>query len=184
MSDSEFGTRFATGGEAELLELIDAYGEKLLRYATSVLCNRQDAEDAVQLAFIAAYDNRKTFDGRNLPAWLYKITHNQCLNHMKKRRPLLLGDACVKTTVNPFDDTGVNENFTSALARLSPTERALLYARVLDGYSYDDLVHIFGKSPAALRKMYERTKKKLAAALGEKRYYEGSAGNECKHEQT
>jgi hypothetical protein len=37
MGDTGLEQRFAQGGEEELKELIAAYGEKLLRYSTSIL---------------------------------------------------------------------------------------------------------------------------------------------------
>ena len=45
MSDSELGMRFRYGGEHELEEVINLYGEKLLRYVTAILFDYQEAED-------------------------------------------------------------------------------------------------------------------------------------------
>jgi len=84
----ELDQRFAMGGEHELEELIAHYGEKLMRYATSILYNHQDAEDVVQDVFISAYQSRAGFDGKNLSAWLYKITYNNSINKLKKRKLL------------------------------------------------------------------------------------------------
>ena len=60
--------------EQKIIEdLVDIYSEHLLRYATSILYNYQDAEDVVQDVFMSAYQNWSTFDGKNVSAWLYKI---------------------------------------------------------------------------------------------------------------
>ena len=140
MDRETLGMRFAAGGEAELEEVIGAYGEKLLRYATSILCHYQDAEDVVQRVFLAAYQNRRKFTGQYLSGWLYKITCRLCLNQLKKRK-------------------------------------LLLFARIESQLSYEELSLIFGRSPAALRKQYERAKKKLSGYLND----QGIHGKESNH---
>jgi len=161
------GKRFAKGGEPELEEVINIYGEKLLRYATSVLCNHHDAEDIVQKVFLLAYQNRKDFDGEHLSAWLYKITYNHCLNQRKKRKILFFGDIenVREETVNPFEETDIRDDFLKALSKLDLEDRALLYCRIMNDQSYEELSRIFGKSAPALRKKYERARKKVAEHL-------------------
>jgi RNA polymerase sigma-70 factor (ECF subfamily) len=143
-------------------EIIGAYSEKLLRYATSILCNHQDAEDVLQQVFLAAYQKQDTFDGENLNAWLFKITLNKCLNFKKKRKLLFFSDVknIPEQTENPFEEIE-SSGFLQLLERLSPHERALLHSRIVDEKSYDELSLIFGKSSAGLRKQFERAKKKV-----------------------
>ena len=76
----------------------------------------------------------------------------------------------------PYEDiknepaTYMEDNLTmpeimKALERLTPQERALLYGRAMDGQSYEELSRIMGSSEAALRKKYERVKKKAVKYL-------------------
>ena len=148
----------------ELEELIDTYGKKLLHYATSILSNHQDAEDIVQDVFITAYRNMARFDGQNLSAWLYKITYNQCINKLKRRKFFILRNI-PENTIAP-EKTTISGETLYALSQLKPKDRALLYARVMEGYSYEELSKQMNQSPATLRKRYERVKKKLADHLG------------------
>jgi len=148
----------------ELEELVATYGEKLLRYATSILYNHQDAEDVVQDVFISAYQNKATFDGSNLSAWLYKITYNKSINKLKRRKFLFFADVPENTVMNP-EQTRLSSEVLSALSLLKPEDRALLYGRVMEGYSYEELSQQMDVSPAVLRKRYERAKKKLADHL-------------------
>jgi len=180
MCDTTLDTRFATGGEPELDEVVCAYGARLLRYATSVLGSYQDAEDVVQRVFLAAYQKRDSFDGANLSAWMYKITYRLCLNQLKKRQFLLFADLgqVREETVDPFADTAISAGVQEAFARLTAKERALLYGRIMNAQSYEELAEQFGRSPAALRKQYERAKKKLAGYLNA----EGIYGKEPEHD--
>ena len=165
MKDKSLGIAFAEGGEPELEAVIDTFAEKLMRYATSILCNHHDAEDVVQRVFLQAYQNRKRFDGDNLSAWLYKITYNHSINQLKKRKLFFFSDIneVPEPTHSPFEEP--NDNVLEILCLLKAQDRALVYGRVINEQSYDELSLIFGKSPASLRKQYERAKKKLAGYL-------------------
>ena len=172
----ELDQRFATGGEHELEELIACYGEKLLRYATSILYNHQDAEDVVQDVFISAYQSRDCFDGKNLSAWLYKITYNHSVNKLKKRKWLFFHDIKEEPAVY-IEDSFTMPEIMEALKPLKPQERALLYGRIMNGQSYEELSKIMSSSPAALRKQYERVKKKAAKYLNA---YQFGTSESCK----
>ena len=153
--------------EHQLEELINTYGEKLLRYATSILYNHQDAEDVVQDVFLTVYRKGSIDEHHNLSAWLYKITYNKSINIIRRRKFLVFGNV-PENTVAP-KRTGFSEEMLHGLGLLKPEERALLYGRILEGYSYQELSEQMGKSEAALRKRYERAKLKLAKHL--KSYY-------------
>jgi len=148
----------------ELDKVVSEYGERLLRYATSILYNHQDAEDVVQEVFISAYQNSGAFDGGNLSAWLYKITYNKCMNAVKRRRFIFFGDI-PENTVAHCDVSNSDREMLDILSLLKPQDRALVYARVIEGYTYEELSVQMGTSVAALRKRYERAKGKLAGSL-------------------
>ena len=74
---------------------VDAYGELVRRYQTSVfnvcyrmLGERQEAEDLAQEAFLRAYQRLETFDaGRPFGPWIRKVAANLCLNSLQRQRP-------------------------------------------------------------------------------------------------
>ena len=164
MCNIDIGQRFITGGEDELEEIINLYGEKLLRYATAIMCDYHEAENVVQEVFLSVYKSRSSFDGGNLSAWLYKITYNRSLNQLKKPKLLYFRDVPSKD-VSTAEDTGLSDEALCALKRLKPKERALVYARIMEERSYEELSRLTGSSQAALRKQYQRAKNKLAAYL-------------------
>lgn len=164
MEETDIGNRFVKGGEDELEEIIALYGEKLLRYATAILCDYHEAENIVQEVFLSAYQNRNHFDGKNLSAWLYKITYNRCLNQLKKRK-ILYFQNIRSEAVLPESDKELSDEMLRALQKLKPMERALLYGHIIDGQSYEELSQLTGSSPVALRKQYQRAKDKIVKYL-------------------
>ena len=86
--------------DSQLEWLINTYGEKLLRYATTILYNHQDAEDVVQDVFLAAYQHRDIDNYQNLSAWLYKVTYNKSINIVRRRRFLVFGNIPENTVLS------------------------------------------------------------------------------------
>jgi len=87
------------GGELELLQRslngdLEAWGEIVSRYkeaafgiAVAILRNRADAEDAVQDAFVRAYQRLDRYDlSRKFSTWFFTVTANVAKNALRKRR--------------------------------------------------------------------------------------------------
>ena len=66
----------------------------------------------------------------------------------------------------PAENTDyIGPELRQALLTLSAEERALIFGRVMEERSYEELAQMLGKSAATLRKRYERARGKLARAL-------------------
>jgi len=66
-------------------EIIDRYENKLFRYANNIIRDRDKAVDVVQETFIKAYINLNSFKTtKKFSSWIYRITHNESLNAIKK----------------------------------------------------------------------------------------------------
>jgi RNA polymerase sigma-70 factor, ECF subfamily len=71
-----------------LEEMFVASRKRFLAIAYSILRNREDAEDAVQEAFLSAYRHLRSFEGRSaLRTWLTRIVLNAALMMHRKRKP-------------------------------------------------------------------------------------------------
>jgi RNA polymerase sigma-70 factor (ECF subfamily) len=62
--------------------------QKFVTMARIILRNREDAEDAVQNAFLSAYLHLRSFEGRSaLKTWFTRIVLNAALMIRRKRKP-------------------------------------------------------------------------------------------------
>lgn len=69
--------------QSEMNRVVEQYASTLLRTAYSFLKNKDDAEDAVQDAFIRYMEKAPDFDSpSHEKAWLLRVTINVCKNHM------------------------------------------------------------------------------------------------------
>ena len=76
------------GDVAAFEELVKRYDGKLFRIAQHLTHNREDAEDVVQEAFLKAFQHLDQFrENSKFSTWLIRITLNQSLMKLRKRRP-------------------------------------------------------------------------------------------------
>lgn len=95
-------------------EIVKRWERKIFALCFGMLSREDDARDAAQECFIAAYRNLKNFRGEaKVSSWLHRIAVNQCLT-IKRR---------AKTRSEDFlsDEDGADERVFVAPARLSPS---------------------------------------------------------------
>ncbi len=103
MEDLEDGLvrRLKTGDVEAYHQLVEYYGEKLLRLAYIIIGDYQLAEDTLQESYINIYRNIHSFSGKStLVTWVTRITINNAKQALKKKR---------RKTWVPFYD-GIKEN--------------------------------------------------------------------------
>src|SRR6058998_791665 len=104
-SQDELLARLRQGDEAAYATLVREYGGRMLAVARRVLCNEEDARDAVQEAFLQAFRSIQRFRGdSNLATWLHRIVTNAAL--MKLRSTSRHPHVSVAELLPQFDETG------------------------------------------------------------------------------
>jgi RNA polymerase sigma factor (sigma-70 family) len=67
--------------------IFERYSQSMLRTATRILRNSQDAEDMVQVTFLKVFRNIDRFQFKSkFSTYLYRILINNCYDHLKKNR--------------------------------------------------------------------------------------------------
>src|SRR6204780_5021159 len=79
----------AKSGDISAFEtLVGRYERKIFRLTQNITQNREDAEDAMQEAFLKAFEHLGEFQGNSrFYTWLVRIAVNQALMKLRKRRP-------------------------------------------------------------------------------------------------
>jgi RNA polymerase sigma-70 factor (ECF subfamily) len=127
--------------------------------AFRVLGHREDAEDVVQEAFLAALANIRTFDtSRRFGPWLYRIVVTRGLNFRKarsRRAAEPLEDAGVASAdagpAAAAERAGLKDTVTTALGRLPERQRMVVQLFELDGFSGAEIAAMLGVSPGTVR---------------------------------
>lgn len=147
-------------GDAEAFDLIvRRYMRPAYAVAFRVLGHREDAEDVVQEAFLAALANIGSFDTtRRFGPWLYRIVLTRGLNFRKsrsRRAAEQLEDGGVASReagpAAAAEQAGLRETVTTALARLPERQRMVVQLFDLDGFSGAEIAAMLGVSPGTVR---------------------------------
>jgi len=89
MSEDDAGdvARAKEGDREAFGALVRKYQRRVYATALHITGNHSDADDVAQDAFVRAYRAMGSFDGRSkLFTWLYRITVNTALNHLRARK--------------------------------------------------------------------------------------------------
>jgi RNA polymerase sigma factor (sigma-70 family) len=84
--DEEIVRRILAGDKRAFGELVDRHKDKSMTLALRMLKNRQEAEEALQDAFVRAFHALPRFEWKaSFSTWLYRIVYNVCASSLSKR---------------------------------------------------------------------------------------------------
>jgi RNA polymerase sigma factor (sigma-70 family) len=131
----------------------------------------EDAEDAVQEAFISAFRNLESYRGdASFGAWLKRIVVNKAINILKKKRHELLPDddqwdVADEDEVSPYTDEFTVDRVKHAIEQLPDGYRTVLSLYLLEGYDHQEIGEIMGISESTSKSQLNRAKNKLREML-------------------
>lgn len=166
---------------------MQAYETSLLRYATRLLGDTNTAQDVVQDTFIKLY--KAWTNGKrpttNLKSWLYRVTHNQAVDHIRKESRLRVlhedqADEIERHTPPPSPAKELSrkdtlETVLGYVKQLNEIEQMVVVLRLQEGMSYKDIGQIIGRSEGSVGSTLHHAVKKLAGKLKLAGLVEGGA---------
>lgn len=157
-------------------EIIRRYRTKLSHYLQKFTKDKDELEDVLQSVFLKAYQNLYGFDvNRKFSSWIYRIAHNEAINHIKKNRnninldlveyKILDEGAGIHSRIEKdFVDRAVKD----ALLKLKDKYRDPLILFYLEGRSYEEISDILRINKNTVGILIMRGKKQLKEYLKEK----------------
>lgn len=180
------------GDEAAFAALAERHRPELRVHCYRMLGSLDDAEDLAQETLVRAWRGRRGFAGRSsLRAWLYRIATNACLDAIaaRGRRPpsggAVAGLPSEVPWLQPMPDRLLDEAaperegpeaavaaretielaFMVAIQHLPPSQRAVLVARDVLGWSARETAEMLGTSVAAANSALQRARATLRRHL-------------------
>ena len=184
-AEAELLERLRTGDEEACERLVREQTGKLLAVARRYLRSEEDARDAVQEAFVAAFRSIGRFHGgSSLSTWLHRIAINACLMKLRsgRRRP----ENSIEDLLPRFDETGhrvaepeewrdsveesIDRNRTrhfvrEAIDRLPERYRTILMLRDIEELSTAEAAGTLGLSENAVKIRLHRARQALRTIL-------------------
>jgi RNA polymerase sigma-70 factor, ECF subfamily len=185
--DSGLVARLKRGDAQAFEELVRGYSAPLLRAARRVLASEEDARDAVQDAFVAAFRAVTRFEadaGARLSTWLHRIVINASLMKLRTRRrkpeeeierylPRFLEDGHQTPPSAPWTEPAdallerkeLRRLVRDSIDRLPESYRVVLVLRDLEELSTEETAEMLGASPNAVKIRLHRARQALRTLL-------------------
>jgi RNA polymerase sigma-70 factor (ECF subfamily) len=177
--------RMQAGDDDAFEACVRTYSGRLLVVARRILRNEQDAQDAVQEAFLAAFEQIGNFKGlARLGTWLHRIVVNAALGRLRRlqrhpEQPIedLLphfgeGEHQIDPPA-PWKDTSdmiLQQQESRALvqhciSQLPETYRTVLLLRDIEELDTEETARVLGTSPGTVKTRLHRARQALRCLL-------------------
>jgi RNA polymerase sigma factor (sigma-70 family) len=162
---------FRAGNDEAFRVIHDRYRKRLFAYTRQMLTDRQDAEDALQDIFVRAYASLRASDRElALRAWLYRVAHNRCIDHLRRPAPpppevIELIRPPVHDPIAEADRRESLRRLIADVRRLPDQQRSALLMRELGGMSYVDMAAALGVTVPAVKSLLVRARLALGQAV-------------------
>ncbi|MDQ3396548.1 MAG: sigma-70 family RNA polymerase sigma factor [Deinococcota bacterium] len=163
--DEHLVQRMAVRGEEALAELYRRYAPYLLAMARRMLRDPDERQQAVQDAFVNAWNAADRFNAgkASVKTWLVTIAHRLILNRLRGERPQTVPFEDWDTPNSPPEGDRVTTLYVQeAVAELAQDERELIELAFFQGHSHQELADLTGRPLGTV-------KTKLRSALGQLR---------------
>ena len=172
--------RKCKAGESRFYEpLVRAYEQPGLRLAMGMLGNPEDARDALQNAFVKAYEAIARFDlKRPFGPWFFQILRNQCRDQLRSRKARFRLEALdERLELRPADpEAGPERRRERAMAReilwqalesIGDEHREILVLKELQGFRYGEIAAILEIPEGTVASRLYHARRALKEALEE-----------------
>jgi RNA polymerase sigma-70 factor (ECF subfamily) len=161
--------RAKAGDDRAFAALVAPHRTMLYTVCFRILGRQQDAEDATQLALVAAWRNLDRFQHRSsFSTWLYRIAHNAALSIVRRRVPEPVEDPAshLPTPERWHEHSIVDADMVQrALEKIPPDFRSALVLREYAGMSYQEIAETLGIKPETAKTRISRARKAFMALL-------------------
>lgn len=183
--DADVLTRAKRGDRSAFSALVRKYQRRVHATALHITGNLHDADDVAQDTFIRAYRGLPGFDERSeFFTWLYRITVNTALNHLRKHKRTdeiaRAGQAKVEAegglpenpdaeVRTPREWLEINQSYRRVLEEvwaLSPSLRVTLVLATVEGKAYREIAELLEVPEGTVAWRINEARKQLRERLG------------------
>ncbi|MEX2152686.1 MAG: RNA polymerase sigma factor [Gemmatimonadaceae bacterium] len=163
------------GGNNDLYgHLVRRYQDAYRRFATRILGSADDADDALQLAFVRGFRAlRQCREPARFAGWMFQIVVNECRTFSARRarreRRLVREDPKLEALASPSPETQSSEweleDIQRALDRLEAEQREAFVLKHVEELSYEEMAQLTGAGVSALKMRVKRACERLRELL-------------------
>lgn len=159
-------------GDAEAFRvLVTRYRKQYGRYAVALTGDSDSAADAMQEAFIRAWNSLETCrDPDRFGSWFFRILTNQCHTVRSRRRDTddvdTIEIAARERTDESLERAELAASLRTAMGKLTSEQREAFVLKHVDGRSYEEMAELLGTGVDALKMRVHRARESLRTMMG------------------
>jgi RNA polymerase sigma factor (sigma-70 family) len=163
------------GDRVAQYRLYKQYSRSMYNLCLRMISDRSEAEDILQEAFEKVFRELPSFRGQStLGAWLRRIVINQCLNHIRKQRPVFETLDDQELPADEEQDVDLSEitadEINESIMRLPAGARVVCVLHLLEGFRHAEISGLLGISESTSKSQYRRSISLLQQRLTTKIY--------------
>ena len=170
-ADGEIVRAVLAGDRERYAQLVERYRDRYARYATRMLGSVDAAEDAVQDAFVRAFDQlAQCKEPDKFIGWFFLILRNRCFAERRRNRTSTSLEAADDVAAVDRADGGAEtaeqrRALQHALLELTPDQREVFVLKHVEGLSYGEIAERLSTSIPSLKMRMHRAYDKLREQL-------------------
>ena len=176
MTEDRLLERARQGDQEAFGELVLLYEKKVFALTLRMCKNPEDAAEAAQEAFLAAWQGLKFFRGESsFSTWLYRLASNACVDLLRRegRHRSAAGPSLndEETFLDVADDapgpqalaerSELKEQIEAGLRALTPEHREVLVLREIHQLSYEEIAGVLSLDLGTVKSRISRGRKQL-----------------------
>ena len=145
--------------ERDIREAVTKYSDMLYKICIVILCNEQDAQDAIQDTFCRYLEKRPEFrDEEHEKAWLIRVATNICRDmvRFRLRHPKVCIDELEDSLAAPEHRETLRE-----LLELPLKQKTVVYLHYVEGYQVKEIADILGITEGAVKMRLSRGREQM-----------------------
>ena len=160
------------GNRIAFEKLYNNYNKLIYNIAYSILKNKQDAEDIVQIVFEKLYlIDKEKLPNRNESSWLYSITKNETINYLKRNKNNIDLDSIynIKDDNNEINKIIDQDSYNRLISKLNNKEKEIISLKIISNLSFEEIGKLLKEPPGTIKWRYYKavnTLKILLSNLG------------------
>jgi RNA polymerase sigma-70 factor, ECF subfamily len=182
-SDEQLIADYLTGSEESLEILVHRYLKPIYSFIYRYVGNEQEAEDVAQETFVKVWRNLKKFDQqKSFKTWIFHIAKNTAFDYLKKKKAIPFSEfenedgenLITETLADPsplpselLERAGMAQILNSAMERLSPKYRMVLFLRYNDHFTFREIAESLKEPLDTVKSRHRRALTMLKKLLPE-----------------
>ena len=138
-------------------EFYTKYNKLIYKIAFSILKNKSDAEDVMQLVFEKIYSmDKENLPTKNETSWIYSVTKNETLNYFKSHRNNINLDDIYEIEDNNQEISKIidQENYNRLISKLNDNEKEIISLKIISNFSFEEIGKILNMPTGTVKWRY------------------------------